>query len=60
MQTATPLHEMEQRQIQIHKAYLLSCVNARLEDLTAAAAVLRGQQVASGVELYVAAASQEV
>jgi len=60
VQTATPLHEMEQRQIQIHKAYLLSCVNARLEDLTAAAAVLRGQQVASGVELYVAAASQEV
>jgi homoaconitate hydratase len=46
--------------IQIHKAYLLSCTNARFDDLVEAAAVLRGQKVADGVELYVAAASAEV
>ncbi|MFW6206197.1 MAG: aconitase family protein, partial [Gemmatimonadota bacterium] len=46
--------------IPIQKAYLLSCVNGRLEDLMTAAGVLRGQQVAEGVELYVAAASREI
>jgi homoaconitate hydratase len=46
--------------IQIHKAYLLSCVNSRVEDLAAAARVMNGQRVAEGVEFYVAAASSEV
>ncbi len=46
--------------IPIQKAYLLSCVNGRLEDLAAAADVLRGRRVAEGVELYVAAASREI
>ncbi|MCP3902032.1 MAG: homoaconitase [Planctomycetes bacterium] len=54
------LPEIEQRQVQIHKAYLLSCVNARLEDLEAAAAVIDGKRVAEGVEMYVAAASANV
>ena len=44
----------------IHRAYLLSCVNARVEDLAQAAAVLRGQRVADHVTLYLAAASAEV
>jgi len=44
----------------IHKAYLLSCVNSRLDDLAQAADVLRGKQVANGVELYMAAASATV
>jgi homoaconitate hydratase len=57
---ATPLHEIEAQRIGIQKAYLVSCVNSRLEDLTAAAAVLEGRKVAPGVELYVAAASKEV
>jgi homoaconitate hydratase len=35
-------------------------VNSRLEDLEAAAAVIRGRTVAAGVQLYVAAASKEV
>jgi homoaconitate hydratase len=56
----TSLPEMEARRVPIHKAYLLSCVNARLEDLTEAAAVVRGKKVADGVEFYVAAASAEV
>jgi hypothetical protein len=37
-----------------------SCVNGRLEDLRSAAQVLRGKQVASGVKLYLAAASREI
>ncbi len=52
--------EMGADRIQIDKAYLLSCTNARFDDLVEAAAVLRGEQVADHVELYVAAASAEV
>ncbi len=60
VQVATPLAEIEAEKIAIHKAYLVSCVNSRVEDIAAAAAVLEGQHIASGVELYVAAASREV
>ena len=60
VQKAAPLAELAPRRIPVHKAYLLSCVNSRLEDLQAAAAVLRGRRVADGVRLYVAAASREV
>jgi homoaconitate hydratase len=60
VQVATPIHEIESREIGIHKAYLVSCVNSRAEDLEAAAAVLRGKRVAPGVEMYIAAASKEV
>lgn len=44
----------------IHKAWLVSCVNARASDIAAAAKELRGRKVAPWVELYVAAASSEV
>ncbi|MEE8409157.1 MAG: homoaconitase [Myxococcota bacterium] len=60
VQVMAPLSGLEPKQIGIHKAYLVSCVNSRLEDLTAAADVLEGKTVADGVELYVAAASREV
>jgi homoaconitate hydratase len=52
--------EMAHEQVAVHKAYLLSCTNARFDDLVEAAAVLRGRKVAETVELYVAAASAEV
>jgi homoaconitate hydratase len=52
--------EISVDKVEIHKAYLLSCTNARLDDLVEAAAVLRGGRVAEGVELYVAAASAEI
>jgi len=52
--------EIEKQGIEVQKAYLLSCVNARLEDLRAAADVVRGKQVARGVEFYVAASSATV
>ena len=48
------------QQMRIDKAYLVSCVNSRVEDLAEAAAVVRGSKVAEGVEFYVAAASSEV
>ena len=55
-----PVSDMEKEQIAIQKAYLVSCVNSRLEDLEAAARVVRGKKVATGVEFYVSAASTEV
>lgn len=44
----------------IHKAWLLSCVNSRANDIEEAAHVLRGKKIANWVEFYIAAASSEV
>ncbi len=41
----------------IHVAYIGACTGAKLEDLRAAASVLRGHKVAQGVQLMVAPAS---
>jgi homoaconitate hydratase len=57
VQTMQSLAEIEQKKVAIQKAYLISCVNSRLEDLAAAAAVLKGQKIASGVKFYLSAAS---
>ena len=54
------MSEARKRQIKINKAYLVSCVNSRVEDLAEAASILKGKQVKKGVEFYVAAASSEV
>ena len=48
------------KKIKINKAYLVSCVNSRVEDLSQAADAVNGNRVANGVEFYVAAASSEV
>jgi homoaconitate hydratase len=48
------------RRVPIQKAYLVSCVNARLEDLEAAAHVVAGKKVAPAVQFYVAPASHAV
>ena len=62
VKTMVSLPEMERKHVAIQKAYLLSCVNARFEDLHDAAEVVRdrGGHVAAGVEFYLAAASAEV
>lgn len=60
VKTMTSLAAIEGEKIMIQKAYIVSCVNSRASDISAAAAVLSGKQVAPGVELYVAAASSEV
>lgn len=56
----TSIAEIARRNIKIDKAYLVSCVNSRVEDLAQAAKVVKGKKVADGVEFYVAAASREV
>src|SRR2546430_11170061 len=62
VKTMVSLPEMERKHEPIQKAYLLSCVNARFEDLHDAAEVVRarGGQVADGVEFYLAPPSAEV
>ena len=60
VKVSKPLPALESEHIAINKAYLLSCTNARLSDISAAAAVIKGHKVATGVEFYVAAASSEV
>ncbi len=61
VKTMVSLPEMQRKHVPIQKAYLLSCVNARFEDLHDAAEVVRtrGGRVAEGVEFYLAAASAE-
>jgi homoaconitate hydratase len=62
VKTMVSLPEMERKRVPIQKAYLLSCVNARFEDLRDAAEVIRnrGGRVADGVEFYLAPASAEI
>jgi homoaconitate hydratase len=62
VKTMVSLPEMERKHVAVQKAYLLSCVNARFEDLHDAAEVVRarGGHVADSVEFYLAPASAEV
>lgn len=53
---ARPVDAVEPVAVQV--AYIGACTGAKLDDLRAAAAVLRGRQVAAGVRLMVAPASQ--
>ncbi len=60
VKTMTAVSEMAKRKVNIDKAYLVSCVNSRVEDIAAAAAVVDGKKVSDHVEFYIAAASNEV
>ncbi|KAI9183993.1 mitochondrial Homoaconitase [Blastocladiella emersonii ATCC 22665] len=64
VKVAEPVGAIARRDVAIHKAYLVSCVNSRLQDLALAADVVRaagpGARVAPGVEFYVAPASKLV
>ena len=60
VQVMSSLVELENKQVKIDKAYLISCVNSRIEDLEAAATVLRDRKVASTVKFYLAPASRWV
>ncbi len=59
VKVARPAAQLAREGVRIDKAYVLSCVNSRADDLAAAARVLRGRTVADGVRFYVAAASSE-
>ncbi len=60
VKTITSLAEFEQNDVRIDKAFLLSCVNGRLEDFVEAAKIIRGKKVAANVKFYIAAASNEI
>ena len=44
VQIMASLAEIEKKKVAIQKAYLMSCVNSRVEDLDAAATVLKGRK----------------
>ena len=61
---ATPLRDLEAKDININKTYLVSCTNSRASDLAAASKVFneaseagKPAKIAQGVEFYIAAAS---
>jgi homoaconitate hydratase len=56
----TAVRDIRQKQLKIDKAYLVSCVNSRVDDLSEAAAIVKGKKINPGVEFYIAAASSEV
>ena len=60
VQVMQSLAKLEKKKVPIQKAYLLSCVNSRVEDLEAAAEVLKGNKVAPTVKFYLGAASKWV
>ncbi|RMZ89209.1 hypothetical protein DV736_g3562, partial [Chaetothyriales sp. CBS 134916] len=63
---ATPLKELQDQNIKVNRAYLVSCTNSRASDLAAAAKVFKDAakanggkipKIANGVNFYIAAAS---
>ncbi|NQT25773.1 homoaconitase [candidate division KSB1 bacterium] len=60
LKTAVPASKIREMLIVIQKAYLVSCVNARVEDLTPAAVIIGRKKVAPHVKFYFAAASSLV
>ena len=57
VQSMQPLSEVAGKKVAIQKAYLVSCANSRMEDLEAAAAVLKDHKVNPAVKFYIGAAS---
>ena len=55
LEAGTPL-----RDIHVDTVFLGSCTNGRIEDLRAAAAVIKGRQVADGVRMLVVPGSARV
>jgi len=60
VKTYASVSELKGKEIKINKAYLVSCVNSRLDDIAEAAAVVKGKKVNPNVKFYIAAASSEV
>ncbi len=60
VKTMTSIAEIRKKKLKINKAYLVSCVNSRLDDIAQAAAIIKDKKIAGHVEFYIAAASSEV
>lgn len=60
VKTFAAVSKLKEKNITINKAYLVSCVNSRVDDIAEAAAVVKGKKVNPNVKFYIAAASSEV
>jgi homoaconitate hydratase len=60
VKTYAAVSDLKEKNISINKAYLVSCVNSRVDDIAEAAAVVKGKKVNPNVKFYIAAASSEV
>jgi len=60
VKTFSSVSDLKEKIIKINKAYLVSCVNSRVDDIAEAAAVVKGKKIAEHVKFYIAAASSEV
>ena len=60
VKTYAAVSELKEKNIAINKAYLVSCVNSRVDDIAEAAAVVKGKKISEKVKFYIAAASSEV
>jgi homoaconitate hydratase len=52
--------ELQKKNIKINRAYLVSCVNSRVDDIAEAASIVKGKKFAEHVKFYLGAASSEV
>ena len=60
VKVVTSVQELKRNAVKINKAYLVSCVNSRVDDIAEAAKIVKGKKIANGVKFYIAAASSEV
>jgi homoaconitate hydratase len=60
VKTMTAISDISDKKVKINKAYLVSCVNSRVDDLASAARVVKGRKIPDDVKFYIAAASNEV
>lgn len=60
VKTFAAVSELKEKNVKIDKAYLVSCVNSRVDDIAEAAAVVKGKKIGDHVKFYIAAASSEV
>ncbi len=60
IKVVTSVVELKRNAVKINKAYLVSCVNSRVDDIAEAAKIAKGKKIANGVKFYIAAASSEV
>lgn len=60
VKTFTSVTELKKKDVKIDKAYLVSCVNSRVDDIAEAAAIVKDKKIAEHVKFYIAAASSEV
>ena len=60
VKVVTSVEELKRNAVKINKAYFVSCVNSRVDDIAEAANIVKGKKIANGVKFYIAAASSEV